>query len=94
MRHIEASGEELRGCGSGILPGLRRFCGTICFFVVNTSHIGSFSSGMGVEEAEEAPRRDFLSDEAAADKAVVLMWERSAVEALRSYVLLIISERA
>ena len=60
----------------------------MCFLVVRISHIGSISSGAGVEEGEEAARSDFLSDETAADWAVVWMCERSAVEALRSCELL------
>ena len=85
MSNIEASEEELRECGMGILPGLSRFLETIWVFVVNTSHNGSLSSGVGVEEVEETARRDFLSDAAVAAAAVVLMWDRRAVEAFRSW---------
>ena len=67
MRHIEAWGEVFSECGRGILPGFKRLWETMCFLVVSTSHIGSVSSGGGVEEGEEAARSDFLSDEAVAD---------------------------
>lgn len=67
MRHIEASGEVLRECGRGILLGFRRFCETMCFLVVRTSHIGSASSRGGVDEGEESAKRDFLFEEAAVD---------------------------
>ena len=73
MSNIEASVEMFRGYGSGILPGLRRFFGVMCVFVVKTSHIGSLSSGVGVEDVEETARRDFFSAEAAEDNPVVLI---------------------
>ena len=91
MSNIEASVEVFRGYGSGILPGLRRFFGVMWVFVVKTSHIGSLSSGVGVEDVEETARRDFFSALAAEDSAVVLIWERSAVEALSTLVLLAFS---
>ena len=72
MSKMKASGEELSECGSGILPGFRRFLETMWVLVVKTSHIGSVPSGVG-EDEEEAARRDFLSEEAAADTALFLM---------------------
>ena len=90
MSNIEASVEVFRGNGSGSFPGLRRFFGVMWVLVVKTSHIGSLSSGVGVEDVEETARRDFFSALAAEDSAVLLIWERSAVDALSTFVQLAI----
>ena len=46
--------------------------------------MGWVSSGGGVDEGEEFAKRDFLFEEAAVDILVVWIWERSALEALRT----------
>ena len=82
MRHNEVSGLVLRECGRGIFPGLRRAWCVMWCFVVRTSHIGSMSVGDGDEEVEVA-RRFFLVEADVASVALLWMWVRRAVEALR-----------
>ena len=59
MRHIEASGLVLRGCGRVILPGLKRVWEVMWCFVVRINQIGSASLEKEDEEVEIA-RRFFL----------------------------------
>ena len=82
MRHIDVSGVVLRECGRGIFPGLRRAWCVMWCFVVRISHIGSISAGNGDKEVEVA-RRFFLVEAEAASVALLWMWVRRAVEALR-----------
>ena len=56
--------------------------GVVRYVVFRTNHIGSISAGDGDEEVEVA-RRFFLVEAEAASVALLWMWVRRAVEALR-----------
>ena len=58
MRQIEKVGEVFSECGRNILPGLSRGCGTMCFLVARTSHIGWAPSKFDASPV----RRSFFSD--------------------------------
>jgi hypothetical protein len=84
MRQIVVVGEELRGFGTGILKGLRRFWSLICFFVVRLSQIGGEVESSSSESGLSA-MRDFFPDVFVLSCSVDLMCFRRAFEAFSVY---------
>ena len=75
------AGEVLIECGRRILPGLSRACGTMCFLVVRTSHIGCASARSDGSLA----RRFFFSDVVSFFWAEEMICLSKAEEALSVY---------
>ena len=82
MRHIVDVAAPLRECGRGILPGFNRFLSTMCFFVVRTSHRGSWAEGPASSELSSLAARRFLVPDSASFRfASDFMCFRSAPDA-------------
>ncbi len=75
-------GDELSGCGTGILDGLRRFWSLMCFFVVRVSQIGG-EVGSSSSESRLWAMRDFFPDTFVRSCSVDLMCFSRAFEAFR-----------
>jgi hypothetical protein len=75
MRHIVVVVEELRGCGTAIFPGFRRFVSVMCFLVVSWNQIAILSSS-----SSSLPAKRFGLDSVLAF-SVALMCFKSALEA-------------
>lgn len=75
-RHIDNVGDVFIGCGSRILAGFRRFCGTMCFLVVVMSHTGSLPASLSVS------RRSLVVEEIFCFCLDSLRYLRSALDAL------------
>lgn len=77
MRQIVVVGEELRECGTAILPGLRRLLSVMCFFVVSWNQIATLWSS-----SSSSPDKRF-GLESLVEPWALLICFKSALEALR-----------
>lgn len=87
MRQMLIEGALLMECGTGILPGLRRFLSTMCFFVVRFSHIGRSWAVWSPpsDPSSSLSSRLFLEESARRRWASCCTCWRRAVEALTVY---------
>ena len=77
MRQIVVAEEVLRGCGTTIFPGFRRFVSVMCFLVVSWSQIATLSSS-----PSSCPDRRFGLDSVLAFSVALICFKR-ADEAFR-----------
>ncbi len=81
MRQILLLVDVLRGLGTAILVGFRRFLSTMCFFVVRVNQMGS---DVASSPPSESARRFCFPDAFEASFSAVLTYFKSAVDALRT----------